>query len=80
MIKHIEEGLDHKNLREVTTKYNSNHRKHKYELVKEPKKQVNITFIDKKLAFKVIMGCRTTSAHKFRTILVFKQYIVILTK
>ena len=54
MIKHIEEGLDHKNLREVTTKYNSNHRKHKYELVKEPKKQVNITFIDKKLAFKVI--------------------------
>ena len=26
--KHIEEGLDHKNLQEITTKYNSNHRKH----------------------------------------------------
>ena len=31
--KHIEEGLDHNNLREITTKYNSNHRKHRYELV-----------------------------------------------
>ena len=30
--KHIEEGLDHKNLREITAKYNSNHRKHRYEL------------------------------------------------
>ena len=29
--KHIE-GLDHKNLREITTKYNLNHRKHRYEL------------------------------------------------
>ena len=38
--KHIQEGLDHKNLREVTTKYNSNHRKHRYELLEEPKKQV----------------------------------------
>ena len=27
--KHIEEGLDHKNLREVTTKHNSNPRKHR---------------------------------------------------
>ena len=24
--KHIEEGLDHKNLREITTKYNSSYR------------------------------------------------------
>ena len=31
--KHIQEGLDHKNLREITTKYNSNHRKHRYKLV-----------------------------------------------
>ena len=29
---------------------------------------------------KVIMDCRTTSAHKFRTRLGFKQYDVILTK
>ena len=26
--KHIEEGLDHKNLREITMKHHSDHRKH----------------------------------------------------
>ena len=26
--KHIEEGLDHKKLREITMKYDSNNRKH----------------------------------------------------
>ena len=35
--KHIEEGLDHKNLREITVKYHSDHRKQRYELVGEPK-------------------------------------------
>ena len=53
---------------------------HRYELVEESKKQFNRIFIDKKLAIKVIMDCRTTSAHKFRTRLGFKQYDVILTK
>ena len=38
--RHIQEGLDHKNLRGVTTKCNSNHRKHRYELLEKPKKQV----------------------------------------
>ena len=76
--KHIEVGLDHKNLREITIKYHSDHRKHRYELVEEPKKQCNRIFIDEKLAIKVIMHCRTT--HKFRTTLGFKQYDVILTK
>ena len=61
-------------------KYNSNHRKYRYELVEEPKKEVDRNFIDKKLATKVIMDCRTTMAHKFRTRLGFKQYDVILTK
>ena len=32
------------------------------------------------MSIKVIMDCRTTSAHKFRTRLGFKQYDVILTK
>ena len=64
----------------ITTKYNSNHTKHKYELVEQPKKQVNRIFIDKRLATKVIMDCRTTLAHRFRTRLGFKQYDVILTK
>ena len=48
--KHIEEGLDHKNLQEITIKYHSDHRKHRYELVEEPKKQANRTFIDKKIS------------------------------
>ena len=28
--KHIEEGLDHKHLREIAAKYHTDHRKHKY--------------------------------------------------
>ena len=64
--KHIEEGLNHKNMQGITTKYNPNHRKHRYEQVEKPKKQCNTIFIDKKLAIKVIMSCRTPSAHKFR--------------
>ena len=52
---------------EITINYNSNHKKHKYELVEEPKKQVNRIFIHEKLAIKVIMDCRITSAHKCRT-------------
>ena len=75
-----EEGLDHKNLRKITIKYHSDHRKHRYELVDEPKKQDNRIFIDEKLAIKVIVDCRSTSAYKFRTRLGFKQYDVILTK
>ena len=78
--KHIEEGLHHKNFQEITRKYHSDHRKHRFELVEEPKKQVNRTFIDEKLAIKVIMDCRTTSVHIFRTRSGFKQYDVILTK
>ena len=78
--KHIEEGLDYKNLQEIAIRYYSDHRKHRYELVGEPKKQANRIFIDEKLAIKVIMDCRTTSAHKFRIRLGFKQYYVIITK
>ena len=64
---------------EIATKYNLNHRQHRYELVKELKRQVNRIFIDEKLAIKIIMDCRTTSAHKIRTRLEFKQYDVNLT-
>ena len=60
--KHIEEGLDNKILREITIKYHSNHRKYRYELVEEPKKQVNRISIDEELAIKVIMDCSTTLA------------------
>ena len=61
-------------------KYHSDHRKHKYKLVKEQKNLCNKIFIDEKLAIKVIMDCKTTSAHKSITRLGFKQYNFILTK
>ena len=48
-VKHIEEGLDHKNLPEITIKYHPDHRKYGYNL-EEPKKQVNIIFTDEKLS------------------------------
>ena len=44
------------------------------------KKQCNIIFLVKKLALKVIVDCRTISAHKFRIRLGLKQYDIILTK
>ena len=67
-------------MHEIATKYNSYHRKHRYELVEEAQNYVNRIFIDEKLAIKVIMDCRTTMAHKFTTRLGFKQYDVIFTK
>ena len=36
---HLEEGLDDTNLRGTTSKYLSNHRNHKYELVDEPERK-----------------------------------------
>ena len=65
---------------EITAKYHSDHRKHRYEQVDEPKKQCNMILIDEKLAVKLIMDCRTISAQKSRTRLGFKQHDVILTK
>ena len=45
--KHIEEGLDHKNLREITVKYHSDHRKQRYELVGEPKNNATEVLLTK---------------------------------
>ena len=61
-------------------RFNSNHRKHRYEVVKELMKQVSIILIDEKLAIEVIMHCRITPAHNFGARLGFKEYDVILTK
>ena len=77
--KHIKEGLDHKHLREITRKYNSNHRKHRYELIEEPKKKVQQNSCRWKIRNQS-MDSRTMSAHEFRTRLRFKQCDVILTK
>ena len=46
--KHIEEGLDHKNLQEITIKYHSNYRKHRYEPVNEPKRNDEIKILETK--------------------------------
>ena len=45
--KDIEEGLDHKNLREITVKYHSDHRKQRYELVGEPKNNATEVLLTK---------------------------------
>ena len=78
--KNIEERLNHNNVREITTKYHSDHRKRRYELIDEPKRQCNIIFAESKLAMKVSMDYRIKSAHKFRTKFEFKQYDVISIK
>ena len=57
--KHIEEELGHKNLPVITNKYNQVYKKHRHELVGNPKKQPNSRFLHSDLALKVIMGCRT---------------------
>ena len=51
--KHIEEGLDYKNLNMVTVKYLSDPRKQRYELEDELKRQRNRSFIHKELTTKV---------------------------
>ena len=80
-MKNIEEGLNHKDLQVNTLKYLSGCRKRRYELVKEAKKHPNRIFIQKELAAKVIMDCRTTATHKFRTRSGLKQYdVIFLTK
>ena len=78
--KHIKEGLDHKSLQKYTVKFLSRHRKHRNDLVDESKRQPEIIFIHKELAIKVIMACRITAVHKFKTILDFKEHGVTLTK
>ena len=62
----------------TTIKYISNHRKNRFELVDEQKKQPNRIFVNKESIIKVTIDCRTTAVHKFRTRLGFKQYDVIL--
>ena len=46
-VKLIEEGIDHKNVQEITIKYHSNHGKHRYELAdcRRTKKNDAIEFL-----------------------------------
>ena len=59
--------------------YNKIHfkpQKYRFELVDEQKKQPNRIFVNKESIIKVIIDCRTTAVHKFRTRLGFKQYVI----
>ena len=77
--KYVEEGLAF-NLRVITVKYPSDHRKHRYELVDEPKNNPTEFLMCKELATKVMMDCKITAAHIFRARLGFKKCYVMLTK
>ena len=62
--KHIEEKLNHKNLPAITNKYDQVHKKHRYELVNEPKYQPNRKFLLTDLVLKIIMDCRTDESYQ----------------
>ena len=75
--KHIKERSDYKKLPIIRKKYSWNYRKYRCELVVGPKNQFNQSFIDKELVTKLIMDSRAAAAHKFRTRLGYKQYVVV---
>ena len=78
--KHIEEKLGHKNLPAITNKYYQVYKKHRYELVNEPKYQPSRRFLRSDLALKVIMDCRTDESCNFKKNLGFRLHDVINTK
>ena len=78
--KHIEEKLGHKNLPVITNKYDQVYKKHRYELVDNPKKQPNSRFLRSDLALKVIMGCRTDESCNLKRNLGFRLHDKINTK
>ena len=55
-------------------------RTHRHDLDNKSRNQYKRIFTEKKIEIKVIMDCRKTSLHKFRTKLRFRQYDVILAK
>ena len=78
--KHVEEQLGHKNLPEITNKYDKIYKKHGYELVDEPIKQPNRRFLRIDLALKIIMDCRTDESCSLKRNLGFNLHDVINTK
>ena len=78
--KHIEEQSGHKNLPEITSKYDKIYKKHRYELVDEPIKQSNRRSLRIDLALKIIMDCRTDESWSLKINLGFNLHDVINTK
>ena len=78
--KHIEEKLGHKHFPAITNKYEQMCKKHRCELVNEPKKQPNRRFLRSDLALKIIMNCRTDESCNLTKGLRLKLHDVINTK
>ena len=72
--------LGHNNLPVITNKYDPIYKKHRYELVDNPKKQPDRRFLRSNFALKVIMDCRTDESCNFKRNLGFRLHDVINTK
>ena len=72
--------LGHKNLGDITNKYDLVYKKHRYKLVDKPKKQPNRRFLRSDLALKVVMDCRTGELCNLKRNLGFRLHDVINTK
>ena len=57
--KHIEQSLGHENLPVITNKYGQVYKRHRCDIVNEPKKRSNRRFLLNDSTSKVIMNCRT---------------------
>ena len=78
--KHVERKLGHKNLQFIINKYDKMYKKHKHELVNNPKKQPNRIFLRSDLALKIIMNCRADESCNLKRNLGFRLHDVIITK
>ena len=78
--RHVQKQLGHKNLPAVTSKYDEEYKKRRYELIDDPIKQSNRRFIRNDLALKIIMDCRTDESCNLKRNLGFTLHDVINTK
>ena len=76
---HIEKKLGHKSLPFITNKYDEVYKKHRYDLVNEPKKQPNRRFLHSDLALKIIVNCRTDESCNLNRNFGFRLHDVINT-
>ena len=77
---HVQQRLEHKNLRAISNKYDEEYRKCRYELIDEPIKQSHRRFICSDLALKIIMDCRTDESYNLKRNLWFRFHDVINDK
>ena len=78
--RHVQQQLEHQNLRVVTNNYDKEHKKSRFELIDDPIKQSCRRFIHKYLALKIIMDCRTYESCNLKRNLGFTLHDLINTK